>query len=68
MSAIASVLRELWGLFVEDASLTIAIILCLVLASLVFPRVQVPAPWRGALLFVLLALALIENVRRSARS
>ena len=68
MNALVAALREIWGLFVEDSSLTIAIILGLVAAVFVFPRAHVPLPWRGVLLFALLTVALIENVLRSARS
>ena len=66
MSALSSAALELWGLFVEDASFTVAIVACLVFAWLVMPAFDVSAPWRGAVLFVLLAGALIENVWRSA--
>lgn len=66
MSAVATALRELWGLFVEDASLTLAILGCLVIAVFAFPVLRLRDEWRGPLLFVLLAIVLWENVRRSA--
>lgn len=66
MNALTSVARELWGLFVEDASFTVAIVACLVFAWLMVPAFEISARWRGAVLFVLLAGALIENVWRSA--
>ena len=68
MSAIGRTLSELWGLFVEDASFTIAIALCVLLAWLIFPVLAIRPQWRGAGMFVLLAIALVENVWRSARS
>lgn len=68
MSAIVTAIRELWGLFVEDVSFTIGILVCVALAAFVFPRVIADAAWRGPALFVLLALVLFENVHRSARS
>ena len=67
MSAIWNSARELWGLFVEDASFTIGIIGIVLIASLGFPRIGIPGPFRGTLLFVLLVFVLIENVTRSAR-
>ena len=67
MSAIWNSARELWGLFVEDASFTIGIVGAVLIAALGFPRIGIPGPGRGALLFVLVALVLIENVTRSAR-
>jgi hypothetical protein len=66
MRAITRAIQELWGLFVEDASFTLGIVACLAIAILVFPRVA-GAYWRGPMLFLLLALILFENVRRSAR-
>lgn len=67
MNALITAIRELWGLFVEDASFTIGILACLGLAIFVFPRVVAGEHWRGPLLFCALALMLLENVRRSAR-
>ena len=67
MNAVTSALRELWGLFVEDASLTLGIVVCLVLAAFAFPALALPVAWRGPVLFAVLAIVLWENVRRSAR-
>lgn len=64
---IATPFREIWGLFVEDASFTLGIVVCLALAVYVFPSIVAASAWRGPLLFGLLALVLIENVLRSAR-
>jgi hypothetical protein len=66
MNAFTSAVMEVWGLFVEDASFTVAIVACLVFAWLVMPAFNVPVQWRGAVLFVLLGVALIENVWRTA--
>lgn len=67
MKVLLTALQELWGLFVEDGSFTIGIILCVAVAIFVLPRVAIPSGWRGVTLFVLLAAVLFENVRRSAR-
>lgn len=67
MNALVSALRELWGLLVEDATLTIGIVASLLIAAFVFPAVIASGEWRGPALFVLLALVLFENVRRTAR-
>jgi len=67
MSAFATALREIWGLFVEDASFTLGIIVCLILAAYVLPHVSITPAWRGPLFFVMLAAMLVENVARSAR-
>ena len=67
MNAIVTAVRELWGLFVEDASFTVGIVVCLALAIYAFPRVIGAAVWRGPLLFAAVAIVLVENVYRSAR-
>lgn len=67
MSAIWKSARELWGLFVEDASFTIGIVGVVLIAALGFRPIGIPGPFRGVLLFVLVVLVLIENVIRSAR-
>lgn len=60
-------MKELWGLFVEDATLTIGTLTCIALAAFVLPRVGVPAHWRAPALFIAVALMLLENVYRGAR-
>ena len=65
MNAVATALRQLWGLFVEDASFTLGILGSLVVAAFAFPALGLRDAWRGPALFVLLALVLLENVRRS---
>lgn len=67
VSIVATALRELWGLFVEDGSFTIGIVVCIAIAIAILPRVAIPSAWRGVTLFVILGLVLLENVRRSAR-
>jgi hypothetical protein len=67
MSAIRTALEELWGLFVEDATLTIGTLTCIALAAFVVPRVGIPAPWRAPALFIAVALMLLENVYRGSR-
>ena len=58
---------ELWGLFVEDGSFTIGIVVCIVVAIFVLPRMPIPSRWWGVALFAILALVLFENVLRAAR-
>ena len=67
MSALVTAVREVWGLFVEDATFTLGMILCLMLAAYVLPHAAIAEAWRGPLLFVMLAIVLIENVVRTAR-
>ena len=65
MNAVATALRQLWGLFVEDASFTLGILGSLMIAAFAFPALGLRDAWRGPALFVLLAVVLLENVRRS---
>ena len=67
MNAIRIALTELWGLFVEDATLTIGTLICIVLAAFVIPKLGAPAQWRAPIFFVAVVLMLLENVYRGAR-
>lgn len=67
MKTFVTAARQVWGLFVEDATFTLGTIACLILAGYVLPRVALTPVWRGPLLFVMLAVVLVENVVRSAR-
>lgn len=67
MSAFRTALAELWGLFVEDATLTIGTLACIALAAFALPRVGVPIHWRAPTFFFAVALMLLENVYRGAR-
>ena len=67
MNGALSALRELWGLFVEDARFTLALVVVLAAVLVVEPMLHLPNGLRGPLLFLLLAVALVENVLHSAR-
>ncbi|MEO7039732.1 MAG: hypothetical protein ABI446_09835 [Gemmatimonadaceae bacterium] len=67
MSAIRIALAELWGLFVEDATLTIGTLVCIALAAFVLPRLGLPAHLRAPIFFAAIVLMLLENVYRGAR-
>jgi hypothetical protein len=62
-----SIAREVVGLFVDDGSFAIAILVWLALVVVVLPRVAADAHWAGLALFAGLALILIESVLRFAR-
>jgi membrane protein implicated in regulation of membrane protease activity len=61
------IVREVFGLFVDDISFAGAIVLWLLLALLVLPRMAVGRSWEGVVLFAGLASILIESVLRFAR-
>jgi hypothetical protein len=67
MNALRIALAELWGLFVEDATLTIGTLACIALAAFVVPKLGAPAYWRAPILFAAVVLMLLENVYRGAR-
>ena len=67
MRWVRSVVRELWGLFVDDGSFAGAIVVWLAVVLLGLRRVGWAARWGGVALFVGLAVVLIENVLRYAR-
>ena len=67
MKAIRIALAELWGLFVEDATLTVGTLICIALAVFALPRLSAPAAWRAPLFFFAVVLMLLENIYRGAR-
>jgi hypothetical protein len=67
VNALRIALAELWGLFVEDATLTIGTLICVALAAFVIPRVGIEAQWHGPLFFLAIVVMLLENVYRGAR-
>jgi hypothetical protein len=67
VNAIRIALTELWGLFVEDATLTIGTLICIALAAFVIPRSGIAAQWRAPVFFAAVVLMLLENVYRGAR-
>ena len=67
MSWIRTILREIFGLFVDDAGFALAILAWLAVVGLVFPRLGVSSAWDGAILFAGLALILVESVTLRAK-
>ena len=67
MRWIKSIAREMYGLFVDDGSFAIAILVWLGLAVADVPRAAAGARWAGPALFAGLAVILIESVLRFAR-
>jgi hypothetical protein len=59
--------RELLGLFVDDGSFAIALILWSAAAGFFLPRLPVNAGWDGPILFLGYLLILAENLRRTAQ-
>lgn len=66
MGAFVTAIKEVYGLFVEDGSYAVAIVVWLLVAGLALPYVGA-AGWRAPLLLAGLLVILCENVLRSAR-
>lgn len=67
MNALKAMLREMFGLFVDDGSLAIAVLGWLALLRLLLPQLPVPALWHGVILFTGLLAILLESALRRAR-
>jgi hypothetical protein len=69
MRWLRSIAREVLGLFVDDSSFAIAILVWVAAMALVLPRLAPGARWSGPLLFAGLAVILaFSAVRFSRRS
>jgi hypothetical protein len=58
------ILREIFGLFVDDGSLALIILCWLTAVALLLPQVPVPLAWRGTALFAGLAITLAWSCLR----
>jgi hypothetical protein len=66
MNALQTILHEILGLFVDDGSFALAILVWLAVVWLLIRPLQLPIP-AGILLFLGLAAILVESVTRFAR-
>ncbi len=64
MQWLKTVAREIYGLFVDDGSFALAILVWLAVAWLVLPKAT--AGWQGALLTGGLVVLLVESVLRTS--
>jgi membrane protein implicated in regulation of membrane protease activity len=67
MRWIRSVAREVLGLFVDDGSFALAILVWLAVAIGVLPRIAAGSAWTGPIFFAGLALILIQSAWRFSR-
>ena len=67
MRALTTILRELFGLFVDDGTLALAALIWIGICGVVLPRLLPSGGWDGVILFLGLALLLAENAVRAAR-
>jgi hypothetical protein len=66
MKVILTIVKELWGLFVDDQSYALAILVWVGVSAFAM-RLAPVTRWAGPVLFIGLCLVLLENVVRSAR-
>jgi len=66
VKTLLSAIREVWGFFVGDLSHALAILAWVAVVAILAHSLRHEA-WLGPVLFLGLAVILIENVRRAAR-
>jgi hypothetical protein len=66
MTWLASGLKQIYGLFVDDGALSLAICVWLLIAWFVLPRIVAGDTARPIVLFIGLAALLVDSVRRGA--
>jgi hypothetical protein len=67
MRWLRSIAREVFGLFVDDGSFAVAIVIWLLLVVILLPRVVASASWAAPALFAGLGVILAQSVLRYAR-
>ena len=67
MAWIKTILHEIFGLFVDDGSFALAVLVWLAAVWLLVPRLGIAQPWGSVILFVGLAVILIESATRRAQ-
>lgn len=67
MKWIGTIVREVFGLFVDDGSFAVAILVWLGLIGLGLPRLGIAAGWDGLILVAGLALILVVSAAQRAR-
>jgi hypothetical protein len=67
MKILLTILRELWGLFIDDGSLALALVVWCALAALALPRLLPLSDWDAPVLFLGCLVILLANVAVSAK-
>jgi hypothetical protein len=67
MQALRRIMRELIGLFIDDGSLAVVVVIWIAICAVVLPILVPTASWQGPIMFVGLALILLESVTRRAK-
>jgi hypothetical protein len=67
MSTVVAALRKLWGLFVDDGSLALALILWCLASGLGLSYLPLGGNWAAAILFVGCLAILLTNIAAAVR-
>jgi hypothetical protein len=67
MSSLADILKEVWGLFVDDGSLALALIAWVAICAFGALHLPIPTQWDGPLLFAGCVAILVFAVLLTAR-
>jgi hypothetical protein len=67
MSSLKAIIAEIAGLFVDDGSLALSIVIWVGIVSLALPRLEIVRPWSGVILFVGLSVILVGSALRGTR-
>ncbi len=67
MKLIVTIIKELWGLFIDDGSLALALVLWCLFAGLALPAIMPQGSWNAPLFFIGCVLILLVNVTMASR-
>jgi hypothetical protein len=68
MQALSKIVREFIGLFIDDGRLAITVLGWIAICGLLLPTLRSRSPLQGAILFIGLALILVESVLRGSKA
>ena len=67
MKLLSTIIEEVWGLFVDDGSLAILILLWCLIVGFGFQFIAIPLTLRGPILLTGFVLGLLENIWRTSK-
>jgi len=67
MRWLRAIIGEIFALFVDQGGFALAIVAWIAVAWLALPRLDAASKWNGVILFVGLAVILVESVLRRTR-
>ena len=67
MKLLSTIIEEVWGLFVDDGSLAIFIVVWCLIVGFGFQYIAIPLTLRGFILLTGFVLGLLENIWRTSK-